>query len=77
MARKGLRLDLRAAFRKAVKKTATATRERIAVEGDDGRVQAVTITVEPVWEANGAEPLFLILFIGHGRRSAARKLSPI
>ena len=39
MARKGLRLDLRAAFLEAVEKNATVTRERIAVAADDGRVQ--------------------------------------
>ena len=66
MARKGLRLDLRAAFREAVEKNDTVTRERIAVEADDGRVQMVALTVEPVWNANGAEPLFLILFIDQG-----------
>jgi two-component system, chemotaxis family, CheB/CheR fusion protein len=67
MARKGMRLDLRAAFREAVDKNDTVTREGIAVEGDDGRVQIVTVTVEPVWQTAGAEPLFLIIFSDQGQ----------
>src|SRR5882724_8011364 len=46
MARKGLRLDLRAALREAVETGRTSQRERIAVEIDD-RVQLVDLIVEP------------------------------
>jgi two-component system CheB/CheR fusion protein len=65
-ARKGLRLDLRTALREAVETGASATREGVAVEGEDGRVQMVTLTVEPLREADREEPLFLVLFADEG-----------
>jgi two-component system, chemotaxis family, CheB/CheR fusion protein len=45
MARMGLRLDLRAAFREAIQKNDCIIRERIPVDADDGRVQMVTLTI--------------------------------
>jgi len=62
MARKGLRLDLRTAFREAVETNRTVVRERLSVEADDGRIQMVTLTVEPLRGQNGEETLFLVLF---------------
>jgi two-component system CheB/CheR fusion protein len=66
MARKGLRIDLRGAFREAVERNETVIRERIAIDGDDGRIQMTTLTVEPVRESNSAEPLFIVLFNDEG-----------
>ena len=66
MARKGLRLDLRTALREAVENGTTATREGVSVEGEDGRVQMVTLTVEPLRDADREEPLFLVLFADEG-----------
>ncbi|HVI28591.1 CheR family methyltransferase [Hansschlegelia sp.] len=66
MARKGLRRDLRAALREAVESRQQAVRDNIAVEGDDGRIQMITLTVEPLENRADAEPLFLILFQDHG-----------
>ncbi|WP_419730584.1 CheR family methyltransferase [Lichenicola sp.] len=66
MARKGLRLDLYAAFREAVETNRTIRRERLAVEGDDGRVQRVTLTVDPLRDRPESEPLFVILFEDEG-----------
>lgn len=66
MARKGLRLDLRTAFREAVETGGRILREGLAVEGDDGRVQIVTVTIEPLVERRGDEPLFLVLFSDQG-----------
>jgi two-component system, chemotaxis family, CheB/CheR fusion protein len=66
MARKGLRLDLRTAFREAIQKNNRVIRERIAVDGDDGRVQMVTLTVESVWHAPEDDPLYLVLFSDDG-----------
>jgi len=65
LARKGLRLDLRTAFREAVETGHSATREGVAVENETGGVQIVNILVEPLAENNG-EPLYLILFIDQG-----------
>jgi len=65
MARRGLRLDLRAVFREALESGQTATRHSVAVEGDDGRIQMVRLTAEPLAE-RGAEPLYLVLFEDEG-----------
>jgi two-component system CheB/CheR fusion protein len=67
MARKGLRLDLRTALREAVESGAAATRESVAVEGEDGRVQLITLTVAPMRDAGRNEPLFVVLFVDAGR----------
>ena len=65
LARRGLRLDLRTLFREAMERNQTAVREGVAVETDDGRVQLVTLTVDPV--ADGLdEPLYLVLFSDEG-----------
>ena len=65
MARKGLRLDLRTAFREAVETNRMAVRGGVAVDSDDGRVQTVTLIVEPFADAGG-ETLFLVLFTDDG-----------
>ena len=65
MARRGLRLDLRTVFREAVETNRTVTRAGVKVESDDGRVQIVTLTVEPINEAMD-EPLYLVLFADDG-----------
>jgi two-component system CheB/CheR fusion protein len=65
-ARKGLRLDLQASFRQAVETGRPVTREGIAVDSDDERVQMITLTVAPVSDCNRDDPLFLILFADQG-----------
>jgi two-component system CheB/CheR fusion protein len=62
MARKGLRLDLRTALREATETGRTATRAGIAIESDDGGVQLITLTIEPLRESDRSDPLFLVLF---------------
>ncbi|APA87370.1 PAS domain-containing protein [Paraburkholderia sprentiae WSM5005] len=66
MARKGIRLELRTVFREAVESGRPVTHEGIPVEEDDGRVQIVTVTIEPLSSRPGVEPLYLILFIDQG-----------
>lgn len=66
MARKGLRLDLRTTFSEAVERNARVIREGLAVETEDGRVQLVTLTVEPLAEGDDGKPLFLVLFADEG-----------
>jgi two-component system CheB/CheR fusion protein len=66
MARHGIRLELRTVFREAVESGRTTTRDEIAVEAEDGRVQMISIVVEPLGNRPGAEPLFLVLFIDKG-----------
>ena len=65
MARKGLKLDLRAVLREAAESRRSASRSNIAVEIDD-RVQLVDITVEPFGD-NDNDPLFLVLFCDVGQ----------
>ncbi len=65
MARRGLRLDLRTVFRKAVDTNTVASCPGVKLEHDDGRTHFVTITVEPVTDS-AEEPLYLILFHDEG-----------
>ena len=79
MARRGLRLDLRTLMREAVESNRTIVRGGVPVEAEDGRVQMVTITVEPLND-RGDEPLYLVLFTDEGptvsrEEAAARALS--
>ena len=66
MARNGIRLELRTVFREAVESGRPVTREGIPVEEGDGRVQIVSVTVEPLSSRAGGEQLFLVLFIDQG-----------
>ena len=66
IARKGLRLDLRTVLRGAVDTGRTARCENVALEGEDGRVQLVTLTAEPLRGGSEGEPLFLVLFMDEG-----------
>src|SRR5438045_3612973 len=61
LARRGLRLDMRAAFREAVESGRPAVRERVEVEDEEGRVQILTLRIEPLPEASAEEPLFIVL----------------
>lgn len=66
MARKGLRLDLRSMFRTTVETGHATTRDAISAESDDGRVQLVNITIEPLADRGVGEPHYLVLFVDHG-----------
>ena len=66
LARKGLRLDLRTAFREAVEHNITVVRQHLELEGEDARVQLVTLTVQPIVNSPDGEPLLLVLFDDEG-----------
>ncbi|MCI0151393.1 PAS domain-containing protein [Paraburkholderia sediminicola] len=66
MARKGLGLDLRSVFREAVESGRPVTRDGVIVEGEDGRVQAVSLTVEPLAEHTQNERMYLVVFADQG-----------
>jgi two-component system, chemotaxis family, CheB/CheR fusion protein len=66
MARGGLRLDLRAALQRAVETGAVAAAERVEVEIEDGRIQLVDLTVEPMPPRADGEQLYLVLFADRG-----------
>lgn len=80
MARTDLRLDLRALLRDAVETNMRASRSGLAIEADDGRMQLLRLTVEPIPQAPGVEPLYLVLFADEGspiRPEVAREGGPI
>ncbi len=62
MARKELRLDLRAALREAIETRRSAMRENVKMETEDHRQEYVALTIEPVLAQGGGRPLFLVLF---------------
>ncbi|CAB3729795.1 CheR family methyltransferase [Paraburkholderia rhynchosiae] len=62
LARKGLSLDLRSVFREAVESGRPATREGVVVESEDGRVQVICLTVEPLTEQPHGERMYLVVF---------------
>ncbi|WP_460447963.1 CheR family methyltransferase [Alsobacter sp. SYSU BS001988] len=66
MTKKGLRLELRTALQTAMETGHAVVRPGAAVEGEDGRVQMVTLTVEPLAERRDNENLFLVLFSDEG-----------
>ncbi|RZF30970.1 chemotaxis protein CheR [Paraburkholderia sp. UYCP14C] len=66
MARKGLGLDLRSVFREAAESGRAATREGVAVEGEDGRVQIISLTVEPLPGHTHDDRMYLVVFIDQG-----------
>ncbi|CAL8481349.1 CheR family methyltransferase [Caballeronia sp. S22] len=66
MARKGLGLDLRSVFREAVESGRPVTREGVVIEGDEDRVQAISLSVEPVTGQNNGERMYLVVFNDQG-----------
>ena len=70
MARKGLRLDLRAALHRARETSETATIENIPVQVNGGS-QPIRLTVVPVTEGN--ETLYIVLFSDAGPPTHAEK----
>jgi two-component system CheB/CheR fusion protein len=74
MARKGLRLDLRAALHRTRELGETTTTENIPVEVDGGS-QRIRLTVVPVTE--GSETLYIVLFNDMGPMSQGEKPPPI
>lgn len=63
LARKELRLDLRAALRAAIETRQPAAREAIAFETSDRTVEKVVVTVEPLPDRPDGHPLFLVAFV--------------
>jgi two-component system CheB/CheR fusion protein len=68
LARKGIRLDIRAAFREAVERNTPVTRRSI-LETDSDKFQSVNLTVEPLRPYGQEEPVFLVLFEDEGDAS--------
>lgn len=70
LARRGLRLDLRAALREAVAARRTVVRENVIVDEDDEPVQSIKLTVEPLAERGKGEQLYLVMFEPSGPAQA-------
>ena len=66
MARKGLRLELRAALREAMETLKVSTKQNVALEAEDDRVQFVTLSVDPMTDRLSPEALFLVTFVDTG-----------
>jgi two-component system CheB/CheR fusion protein len=66
MARRGLRIDLRALFREAVETGRRVTHEGVSVDSDSGGVQLVNLTIERLNERGAGEPLYLVIFADQG-----------
>ncbi|WP_245159318.1 CheR family methyltransferase [Brevundimonas intermedia] len=75
LARKGLRLDLRTAFREAVESNTTAVREHLELEGENGQIQLVTLTVQPILNSPDGEALLLVLFTDEGLPLSRQEVS--
>jgi two-component system CheB/CheR fusion protein len=71
LARKGLRLELRSAFREAVETDTTVTRDAVPVTSEEGRVQRVRITIEPLLERRDSAPLYVVIFADDGASLSA------
>lgn len=66
MARRGLRLELRAALREAVTGRRTVIRERVIIDDTAEVVETARITIEPVAGRSNADPQYLVLFESMG-----------
>lgn len=44
----------------------TVTRDGVAVESDDGRVQMINLTIDPLPDHDSSDLHYLILFTDHG-----------
>ncbi|TGT49072.1 PAS domain-containing protein [Mesorhizobium sp. M4B.F.Ca.ET.169.01.1.1] len=61
MARRGLRMDLRAALHKAVSTGQVAIQNKITVGTNGGR-QTISLVVQPLPTESGADPLYMLVF---------------
>ncbi|HEX4080501.1 MAG TPA: CheR family methyltransferase [Rhizomicrobium sp.] len=67
MARKGLRLDLRTLLREAIETEQRVIRQGVSVETEEGQIQIVNLSVEPLAESSGEDRLFLLVFADVGK----------
>jgi len=75
MARRGLRLDLRAALTEAVETRRPAGRAGIRVEFED-RIQVVDLAIEPLPD-HDVEPLLLVIFCDVGTPLSPDRMLPV
>ena len=76
MARRDLRLDLRALFQEAVETGRGATRTGVSLGGsDDGILRTIDLTIEPLDDRSFGESLYLVLFADRGQIASRETLS--
>jgi two-component system CheB/CheR fusion protein len=66
LARRGLRLDLRTLLREAIETDRRVTRENLAVENDDGRVQMLNLSIEPLDDSAAEDRLYVVILADVG-----------
>lgn len=76
LARKGLRPDLRALLHEAAETGKSVRREGVAFEDDEGRLQRVSLEVEPLCWQRDTETRYLVLFFQRGMDSEGGAHSP-
>jgi two-component system CheB/CheR fusion protein len=67
MARKSLRLDLRSTFRDAIERDRQVVREGLTLEDDQGQLQSVSLTIEPLPRSAGDDHQYLVVFSDVGK----------
>lgn len=75
MARKGLRLELRAALREAIETRHAVKRRNLKVESEDGGAELTSLIVDPLSDSIGDRRLFLVLFDEQGRAPSAEEVA--
>ncbi|WP_176477815.1 CheR family methyltransferase, partial [Mesorhizobium sp. WSM3866] len=76
MARRGLRMDLRAALHKAVSTGQMAVQNKIAVGTNGGR-QTISLAVQPLPAEGGTDPLYMLVFRDIGGIKAETEDEPV
>ena len=76
IARKGLRYDLRMAFREAIDTGRTIVRRRLAIETDSGESHLMSLTVAVIDDHEDGEALFLFVFRDDASSESDREVGP-
>lgn len=70
MAKRDLRLDLRAALRECAASRQRVVKDHVFIDEEEGRVQSVSVAVEPLNNLGSGEPLYVALFQALGPAQA-------
>jgi two-component system CheB/CheR fusion protein len=62
MAKRGLRMDLRAALHQAIQKKKEVVQENVVVEGDGGAHRRIDLVVRPLTEFPSSDPCYMVVF---------------
>ncbi|AZO53749.1 MULTISPECIES: CheR family methyltransferase [unclassified Mesorhizobium] len=76
LARRGMRMDLRAALHKAVSTGQAAVQNKISIGTNGGR-QTISLVVQPLPAESGADPLYMLVFRDVGSIKPESESEPI